>query len=120
MRSCFGWLCAGFLGVLLRSPAPAEEPLPVKVEPTFYTPKAMEEQDGRPVQCRITARQDVGDGVGYRDGFSYVEAFLPFAQRCDSVLFANARAINYNVSSSDWEVQGGVGFRRYLSSINRI
>src|SRR4051812_34127821 len=113
MRPRFRWLCASILGALLHTAAPAADPAPAKVEPLFETTAAFQEED-HGVQARFTARQDIGDGVGYRDGFSYLEAFLPVRQSQDSVLFANARVINLNESSSDWGVQGGVGYRRYL------
>src|SRR6186997_922690 len=119
MRSRFRWLCASLLGALLHGPSPAEEPKPAKLDPVIYTPAAYQEED-HSVQARFTVREDIGDGVGYRGSFSYLEAFLPVRQSENSLLFANTRIVNYDHDSSDWELQGGVGFRRYNCDRNRI
>jgi hypothetical protein len=63
----------------------------------------------------FTLRADVGDGVGFRNGFTSGEAFLPVWQ-CpgEFVVFGNLRGINYE-DARYWESQVGGGVRYVLS-----
>ncbi|MCI0639291.1 MAG: inverse autotransporter beta domain-containing protein [Gemmataceae bacterium] len=60
---------------------------------------------------RFSLRRSFGDGVGYEDGFTFVEGFIPLAQQpgC-SLLFGNARVLNYD-HGEFWEAQLGGGAR---------
>lgn len=63
------------------------------------------------VPARWTARVDVGDGIGYTRGFTYLEGFLPLYQPDDSKLwFGDVRAVNF-LDAGRWEFNAGAGYR---------
>jgi len=68
---------------------------------------------------RLSARHTQGDGVGYQDGFTSVDWFLPLlANGPDSIWFGDFRAI----LSTDAEFSSnfGTGYRWYEPDQNRI
>ncbi len=68
---------------------------------------------------RLSARHTQGDGVGYQDGFTSVDWFLPLlASEPDSIWFGDFRAI----LSTDAEFSSnfGTGYRWYEPDQNRI
>ncbi|MFO0866614.1 MAG: inverse autotransporter beta domain-containing protein [Gemmataceae bacterium] len=76
----------------------------------------VEEAPYDPVPWRLTARHDFGDGPGmfgsnsYRNGFSYLEGFIPLLQGQGEVVFGDLRVVNYD-DSRLWEFNSGVGYR---------
>lgn len=62
---------------------------------------------------RATVRRDFGDGVGYRNGYTYLEGFVPVLQSSDSLQFANVRVLNFD-QWQYWEAQLGGGSRWIL------
>ncbi|MGE3803889.1 MAG: inverse autotransporter beta domain-containing protein [Gemmataceae bacterium] len=66
------------------------------------------------VDPRFSVRRSFGDGIGYDNGYTYLEAFVPFLQEAgSSLLFANSRVVNYD-HADFWEFQFGGGARRVI------
>ncbi|MBX9679383.1 MAG: inverse autotransporter beta domain-containing protein [Gemmataceae bacterium] len=78
-----------------------------------------------PVPWRLSVRHDFGDGPGmfpsnsYRNGFSYLESFIPLLQRPGELVFGDLRVVNFD-DSRLWEFNAGVGCRRLLPDANII
>lgn len=83
------------------------------------TPTASSQYPMTPIRSRFTVRYDHGDGVGYEEGYSYVEGFVPLRQNRGSLFFGNLRVVNFN-SSDIWEFNGGLGVRKYNSCTDRV
>jgi hypothetical protein len=63
---------------------------------------------------RVSVRHDIGDGVGYDRGFSYLEGFIPVYQPNEtSVVFSDLRVVNFD-DASRWEFNAGGGYRTYF------
>jgi hypothetical protein len=61
--------------------------------------------------ARWSVRHDVGDGVGFTRGFTYVEGFIPLWQPAASELvFGDARVVNFD-DADRWEFNVGAGYR---------
>ncbi|GIW82726.1 MAG: hypothetical protein KatS3mg105_4533 [Gemmatales bacterium] len=72
------------------------------------------------VAPRFSARKSFGDGVGYDNGYTYIEGFLPFRQVPGSSLwFANSRVVNYD-HGEFWEFQVGGGRRVLLPNLGVV
>ncbi len=72
-----------------------------------------------PWVSRLSARHSIGPGVGYSDGFTSVDWFLPLLPDGDnSIWFGDFRTL----LSTDHEFSAnvGTGYRRYLPNQNRI
>jgi hypothetical protein len=73
-----------------------------------------------PIDPRLSIRRSFGDGVGYLDGYTYLEGFLPLSQQPGSALcFGGARIVNYDASNL-WEAQLGGGSRWLLPSFGVV
>ena len=72
------------LGLLWSSVVLAENRVPIST-----TPGAIESSSTsfHTVTPRFTVRHDVGDGVGYDNGFTYLEGLLPIWQTSPEELF---------------------------------
>ena len=65
------------------------------------------------VTPRLTVRTDVGDGVGYTRGYTYLEGFLPVFQTPGAmVIFVDGRGVNFD-QPNQWEWNAGGGVRFY-------
>jgi hypothetical protein len=63
------------------------------------------------VTPRLSVREDVGDGVGYTRGYTYIEGFLPIYQAPgEFVIFLDARGVNFD-EAHRWEWNAGAGAR---------
>jgi hypothetical protein len=72
------------------------------------------------IPSRWTIRTDVGDGVGYTRGYTYLEGFVPVYQSSESeVAFADARVVNFD-HWDRWEFNAGGGYRRYLDKFDVV
>lgn len=70
--------------------------------------------------ARWTVRADVGDGVGYSRGFSYLEGFVPLYQPADAeVLFGDIRVVNFD-DLNRWEFNGGAGYRAHAEALDAV
>jgi hypothetical protein len=70
-----------------------------------------------PGECKLpgrwTVRHDIGDGVGFTRGFTYLECFVPYSQPCDdAVWFSDVRVVNFD-DADRWEFNVGGGYRTY-------
>ncbi len=63
-----------------------------------------------PRWARISLRGDAGDGVGYRRGFSYLEAMVPILETPSRLLFTDVRIVNF-LDKDRWEYNLGGGYR---------
>ena len=73
-----------------------------------------------PVLPRFSVRHDFGDGVGYQNGFTYVEGFLPVWEIPGRrVVYGDARIVNFD-HSEFWEFNLGGGYRSYNCCTNRV
>lgn len=116
------WLYALALFGILTSFAHAQEPpteLPTTPPPRpalgFQPDTAIDSTprvpQARPVGPLFSLRHDIGDGVGFRNGFTYVEGWIPILQRPGrNVTFANLRLVNFD-DRDLWEWNTGGGFR---------
>ena len=69
---------------------------------------------------RFSIRHDVGDGVGYHHGFTYLEGFIPLQQGPgQNVLFGDVRVVNFT-DDRFWEFNAGLGWRQFDADANRI
>ncbi len=69
---------------------------------------------------RISVRHDVGDGVGFNNGFTYLQAWNPLVQQAGrSVLFTDLRVVNFD-NANYWEFNAGGGSRWYNADRDRI
>ena len=59
---------------------------------------------------RYTLRTDVGDGVGYSRGFTYLEAMIPLKQSSQTLWFTDLRLVNFD-QENRWEYNLGTGYR---------
>ncbi len=92
------------------------EPRPVACNATFDGP--CEVTDAIPP--RWTLRTDIGDGVGYTRGFTYLEGFVPLFQPSDlSLGFGDLRVVNFD-EQNRWEFNAGAGYRAYADSIDAV
>jgi hypothetical protein len=65
-------------------------------------------------------RHDIGDGVGYENGFTYLEGFMPLWQPDErSLLFSDLRAVNFD-HGSRWEFNGGGGYRSLFHPLDVV
>jgi len=72
-----------------------------------------------PWVSRLAARHSIGDGVGYEDGFTSVDWFLPLLPDGDNDLwFADFRGLVSN--DSEFSSNVGSGYRWYTPNQNRI
>ncbi len=75
--------------------APPKEPIP----PPLTIPAAGIAEWFAPdlLRPRISVRHDVGDGVGFNNGFTYLQAWNPLVQQAGrSVLFSDLRVVNFD------------------------
>jgi hypothetical protein len=68
------------------------------------------------IASRFTIRRDFGSGVGYTNGYTYLEGFIPLSQTPgESIVFGNVRVINYD-NAQFWETQVGGGGRQLIDN----
>lgn len=68
---------------------------------------------------RISGRTSQGDGLGYRDGFTSIDWFLPLLPEGeDDIWYADVRAILAN--DSEFSSNVGTGYRWYVPDQDRI
>ncbi len=96
-------------------PPPAAQPVP-RTEPAEWwdAPSVLRSVPNDPIwiQPRFTVRRDFGNGVGYQNGYTYVEGFIPTWQSPgDQLVFVNVRGVNYDAAGL-WEGQLGAGIRQ--------
>ena len=69
---------------------------------------------------RVSVRHDVGDGVGFNNGFTYLQGWIPLVQQTGrSVLFSDLRVVNFD-NADYWEFNAGGGSRWYNADRDRI
>jgi hypothetical protein len=69
---------------------------------------------------RIGIQQEFGDGLGWRNGFTRLEGFIPILQvPRQSVLFADVRGLEFD-DVRLWQFDGGAGYRAYSDFLDRI
>ena len=78
-------------------------------EVTTTITRADELAAARPITALFSLRHDIGDGVGFRNGFTYLEGFIPVSQRPgQSLSFANVRVVNFDDKNLwEWNIGGG-------------
>jgi hypothetical protein len=64
-------------------------------------------------------RGDAGDGIGYKRGFTHIEAMLPIWQGDRSLTFADVRLVNF-LHENRWEYNLGGGYRWYSDRYQRV
>jgi uncharacterized membrane protein YgcG len=73
-----------------------------------------------PFPARWSVRHDVGDGVGYTRGFTYLEGFCPLWRPKESALvFGDARVVNFD-DADRWEFNAGAGYRVHVPSSDTV
>lgn len=72
-----------------------------------------------PMWARISLRGDAGDGVGYKRGFSSLEAMIPVMESQSRLLFANLRVVNF-MDEDRWEYNVGGGYRWHSQACNVV
>lgn len=87
--------------------------------PPVLKPADVFAADASPFTGRVTLRTDVGDGVGYTRGFTYLEALLPFYQRDLSLAFTDVRLVSFN-HQNRWEYNLGAGYRWFEPRVGAI
>lgn len=70
--------------------------------------------------ARWTVRHDIGDGVGYTRGFTFLEGFVPLYQPGEhAVLFGNGRVVNFD-DLDRWEFNAGAGYRAKPEALDAV
>src|SRR5262249_17349749 len=75
--------------------------------------------ESSPFTGRVSLRTDVGDGVGYTRGFTYLEGMFPVQQDDKSLLFADLRVVNFD-HENRWEYNLGGGYRWYSCNFDHV
>ena len=87
-------------------------------DPMYWAGYAKKDWPG--VAPRYTVRHDFGDGVGYQNGFTYLEGFIPVLQRnWNTLWYGDLRVVNFD-DINLWEFNAGGGYRFYHADTNRI
>ena len=69
---------------------------------------------------RWTVRHDIGDGVGYTRGFTFLEGFVPLYQADNhSVWFGNGRVVNFD-DMDRWEFNAGGGYHVLIAGMSQM
>lgn len=69
---------------------------------------------------RWTVRHDIGDGVGYTRGFTFLEGFVPLYQPHEhAVWFGNGRVVNFD-DMDRWEFNAGAGYRAKAEVVDAV
>ncbi len=72
------------------------------------------------IDPRVSVRRSFGDSTGYKDGYTYLEGFLPLQQQAGSSLyFGGTRIVNYDATRL-WETQVGGGGRWLLPAVGIV
>lgn len=98
--------------------------IPVAQKPGDGAPAALKPgelfgAEASPFTGRVTLRTDVGDGVGYTRGFTYLEAMMPIRQGNRSLVFADVRLVNFD-HENRWEYNVGAGYRWFEPRVGAI
>lgn len=84
------------------------EPIPAEHEVVFDYPEWKEDNGIAP---RYSLRRSFGDGIGYTNGFTYGEAFVPlWINNGHRLFFGDVRVVNFD-DSRLWEFNFGAGYR---------
>jgi hypothetical protein len=111
-----GWLLAGILCLIGNTLLPAQTPPASSPQELDISPSTIFEtvpaDRGAP---RLSIQQDLGDGVGWRNGFTRLEGLIPLweAPR-QSLVFIDLRGVTFD-DVNLWQFDGGAGYRWYIA-----
>jgi hypothetical protein len=120
-RQITNWLVAGTL-LLFSSP---ELQAQFTVADTQPQPECCPSIAVEPSVCggvgpNLRIQQEFGDGIGWQNGFTRLDGFVPvFQMPRQSVLFVDLRGVVFD-DTRLWQFDGGAGYRWYWSDLDRI
>lgn len=95
-----------------RPPSAIVPPAPPAANPWSSIPDDL-------IPWRWSLRHDFGSGVGFKNGFTYLEGFIPLLQSRGDLAFGDVRAVNFD-DARQWEFNAGFGARHFLEQANVV
>lgn len=95
------------------------QPTPMAAQNAVLGAPVIDIAEEKPFWTRLSVRSDVGNGVGYTRGFTYLEAMVPLLETNRSLLFSDVRIVNFD-QENRWEYNLGGGYRWCSPALNRI